>query len=1122
MYTVTPDEDNYYPSIKCHNCHSLQHYLLNITKYFTSNTQLLFLPGQHHLNTDLIIQDVHNISLIGSTANGTTLDTIIIQCNSSFGIAMSNITNLTMVKLEIKKCRIQNNFLNINRLTFVGLGMVLSHCYNIYLQNITVYKSTNFYKCNILVINVLGISSFINVSIHGIMIEYNDKINFENIHNKMLLENYHILPPGGPIRINLLQKTYKVELEFCNVKFVSLNATVNIEQSENEFGNFIHFNQCTIENYNSKHNSFCVASSFSPISMVIRIASYYKMFITFTNCLLQYNKFHRFLRVSGTMDIKLEGCIFKYNQFQVIKWTDTSRSFLSTITISNTLFYEITCNVDLVSASNIYIYLKGPVIFSLLKVNKIFALNIHSTINCQKYIEFSNNLVSFNDRIPYITVQQNTLINMSNNTYNALDEITDSISKFTSPCYYQYTAEGQNFDKSIEKINVSIVFHSDLSVHGLRTTHCRWLPNSAFNATKPIDINNAIIAIESNFHLRLINDKMVCHCYNSTQYQDCSTDTLATVYPGQSVSLSLILNYLYPTNGDNIGWIKNQIFSFEINDDILPPTACKIANINEVIQEISYHSCTVINFTVVHNGINNLQWCELFIKIISTHDIDAYYINMQPCPTGFAYQSGVCNCDPILKSILQITLCDINYQTILRPPGSWLSAVTINESHQYHISPHCPLHYCLPRSSQLYFSTPNSQCQFNRSDLLCGHCQQGLSTVFGYPHCQHCSNGYLLLVIPIAVAGLVLVLLLFFLNLTVTNGDVNGFILYVNVVSINTDIFFVQYNNYNNLAYTFISLGNLDLGIPVCFYNGMDDYAKMWLQLAFPAYLILIAILLIIASRYSTKVQRITARRALPVLATLFLLSYTKVLRTVSSVLFYYSTITHLPSGHTTLVWAVDANVPLFGLKFTVLFIVCLILFVILLSFNAVLCFTKTAMRLHSVNHFKPLIDAYQGPYNYKCYYWTGLMLIIRAIFFGLSALDTNINLTIGVILLVVVALIQRSLIPFKDKWKNLHEISYILNLSTIYVLSFGHYKVPINIMITIAALQFSLIILHHSINNICGGVIMYKLKNFIEMTKKWVTRSQNIPEHHIELKNIPPDKIYNYQELRDSLIGQD
>ena len=91
-YNVTPD-DHYYPNTTFHHCHNLQHYLLDTTKYFISSTQLLFLPGLHHLHTDLIIQNVYNISLIGSTTNDTTPDTVI-QCNSSVGNVMTNITNL--------------------------------------------------------------------------------------------------------------------------------------------------------------------------------------------------------------------------------------------------------------------------------------------------------------------------------------------------------------------------------------------------------------------------------------------------------------------------------------------------------------------------------------------------------------------------------------------------------------------------------------------------------------------------------------------------------------------------------------------------------------------------------------------------------------------------------------------------------------------------------------------------------------------------------------------------------------------------------------------------------------------------------------------------------------------
>ena len=146
----------------------------------------------------------------------------------------------------------------------------------------------------------------------------------------------------------------------------------------------------------------------------------------------------------------------------------------------------------------------------------------------------------------------------------------------------------------------------------------------------------------------------------------------------------------------------------------------------------------------------------------------------------------------------------------------------------------------------------------------------------------------------------------------------------------------------------------------------MDDYAKMWLQLVFPFYLIFIAIALIITSCYSTTIQRLTARRALPVLATLFLLSYTKILLIVSSVLFSYSVIVHLPSRDTIIVWSIDANVSLLGVRFVTLFIVYFILFLVLIPFNFILLFTRSLLRFNIITKFKPLLDAYQGPYKDK------------------------------------------------------------------------------------------------------------------------------------------------------------
>ena len=171
--------------------------------------------------------------------------------------------------------------------------------------------------------------------------------------------------------------------------------------------------------------------------------------------------------------------------------------------------------------------------------------------------------------------------------------------------------------------------------------------------------------------------------------------------------------------------------------------------------------------------------------------VDIYYINQRPCPAGFIKIDGRWQCYPFLK--LYNIKCDIDNQVIIRPSQVWVLPIRHGKRYVYKISLQCPFHYCLPHSSHLNFSTPNSQCQFNRSAI---YCQQGLSTAFGSSHCQQCSSIYLFLIVPIATAGHVLVLVLFILNLTVTDGTISAFILYVNIISINTPVFIPHLNMY--------------------------------------------------------------------------------------------------------------------------------------------------------------------------------------------------------------------------------------------------------------------------------------------------------------------------------------
>ena len=307
-----------------------------------------------------------------------------------------------------------------------------------------------------------------------------------------------------------------------------------------------------------------------------------------------------------------------------------------------------------------------------------------------------------------------------------------------------------------------------------------------------------------------------------------------------------------------------------------------------------------------------------------------------------------------------------------------------------------------------------------------------------------------------------MVLAMFAINFTVTDGTINGLIFYANIASINDNIFFPLHQ----FSYVFISIVNLDLGIQTCFYNGMDDYAKMWLQLLFPLYLILIAVSLIITSRHSTTVQRLTARRALPVLATLFLLSYTKILRTVSNALFSYSIVNTLPYNSTKSLWSVDANIQVFDMKFTVLFVICLILFLMMIPYSIILTFVRFFMRFRLITRLKPLLDAYQGPYKDKRYYWTGLQLVIRAVLFAISSLDRNINLTVGIILLTLLSGIHGLLRPLKSKIQNYQEFIWLMNLQGLYVFSLYDHdatnKTFVNTLFVVAMVHFSFIVVYH------------------------------------------------------------
>ena len=1133
------------------SANTLDYYLHNTAKYFVSNTQLYFLPGIYQLNMVIKIQNVSNFSLIGINTDN---DSVVIKCLSTGGIAIINSSYTSVKHLIMKKCRsglLVNSVPDIitNNIYDFYVSLLIQDSRSINIHQLTLLKTQSY---SIACINVLSDSTLSEVSSSGVLIVYQNHENVQKSEHNLTIIKYYPISASTcskflgycyKLEFMLLDHTYHININISEITFNTENAIFIRSQTCNGFNKITIFN-CNFTNI--------IMSTSTDKEVVAMIEMYFTSCFAFyyINKQLQMNQIDilkcyffnninycnnglltRYVIVIQKDWHSLNGVIIYIRDSEIFENKDIA-FLMSTfifdlpqalqpinIIINNTRFAYVESYNPFLDLYGVSLRLEGPIIFTGIEVRLEIIFGVKTHVYTNGYIEFFNVNAFFIIQCTRFYLNTNTLLNFTSNKASVSlfkrDDETDKL--IYPPCLLQYI--GNTF-KEVSDLNISIIVKdSEFSYfceNKYCTSHCSWDNNTIFNEVAPLDINRKIIKNLHNNSTLDRKDNIVCYCFKDDQY-DCYADEINPVYPGQTVYLCFI-----------------NPFEYDISITVYTglPTSCRVGKNSELVQLLY----STVNYTKLQFTIQNTKkWCELFLSYSpDPTDTAIVYVKFLPCPPGFSLNKleGYCQCDPLLTStkIISITSCNISDQTILHPGNSW---IRITANYTFQVSSYCHFHYCLPYSSYLNLSDPNSQCQFNRAGLLCGQCKSGLSTVFGTSRCKYCSSAFLSITVAIALAGVILVFSLFTVNLTVADGTINAFILYINIVSINSFIIFTHQQT--AAAKVFVSLANLDLGFEMCFYNGMDDYSKTWLQLAFPVYLIIIATSLIITSRYFKIVQRLTARRALAVLATLFLLSYAKILRTVSYVLFFYSTITDLPSNKTTIVWSVDANVPLFGAKLTVLFTACSILLIIIIPFNVVLIFTRTLSRHRKINYFKPLLDAYQGPYKNQYYFWPGLQLLIRAIFFGLSALDKNINLPIGLVLLAAMLGIHGYVRPFKSSFKNIQELFFIFNLTVLFAfVQFENINnIIVNTSVIIASIHFVIILLNNLRVYQCLPVLesisrknknMINIKQYVSKWRHYTKRNRSHPDHvqNIPLRNVVPEVAYNFKEYREPLIGQE
>ena len=419
-------------------------------------------------------------------------------------------------------------------------------------------------------------------------------------------------------------------------------------------------------------------------------------------------------------------------------------------------------------------------------------------------------------------------------------------------------------------------------------------------------------------------------------------------------------------------------------------------------------------------------------------------------------------------------------------------------------------------------TVPDYLCQDYHTGILCGKCKEGYSKVIGSDECYKCSDISYLYILLIILLGVGLVIALFLCKLTVSDTLFGSVIFYASMTEISLRR--EALNNHHQILNSFMSFLNISLGFRLCIYNGLTSLTKTAFLFIYPIYLWLIVILLTIASKKSTRLSNLISRSAVQVLATLFCLSFSKLI-SVTMHVFLYATV-QTPEGN-MLVWYEDGNVLYLKNKWHIglMCVATLMTLVYVLPFLFWTTFASFGLKIRCLRIRQNLIDAYHGQYRDKCGWLFGIkmwiLLIANIAYSVLRSKNTTILFVIYIALLFPLTYVYVYFKPYRKEWFNFAESILLHNLLFVeLVLLYNDMKGDITQSMTYITLlmYFALIVLFGSI--VSSHMLKSKIgQRFVEFLNRHLQLLKQFLASKKAAKDVPIERSSSCEDFREPLL---